>query len=102
MIFRVKRRPFSPLGEKVADRPDEVEIVTGSVRKMPPHPNPLPQFFGRMLPCDAMQNPQKTGGEGGHGAGQLGRLRPILRLTRGRQARFSLPELGREQIAPHD
>jgi len=64
MILRVKRSPFFPFGEKVADRPDEGAFEDGGVLKRPPHPGPLPQFFANMLPFNATQHPQKTGGEG--------------------------------------
>ena len=56
--------PLLPLGEKVADRPDEGPFVGGIAPRRRPHPDPLPQFFARMLPCEATQHPQKTGGEG--------------------------------------
>jgi hypothetical protein len=59
-----ERSPFSPSGEKVADRPDEGAFLEGSVLKRPPRPGPLPQFFARTLPCDATQYPQTNGGEG--------------------------------------
>ena len=35
-IFRVKRLPFSPSGEKVADRPDEGAFEDGSIQKTAP------------------------------------------------------------------
>jgi hypothetical protein len=46
------RSPFSPSGEKVADRPDEWVFFEFSVLKRPAHPSPLPQFFARTLRCD--------------------------------------------------
>ncbi len=61
-----ERSPFSPSGEKVAARPDEGAFVEGSVQERPPHPNPLPQFFARTLPCNTTQHPQRIGGEGGN------------------------------------
>ena len=63
-ICRAQHTPFSPSGEKVADRPDEVAFIEGSVVKRPPYPGPLTHFFVRKLPWDPTQHPQKTGGEG--------------------------------------
>jgi hypothetical protein len=31
-----------------------------------PHPDPLPQFFARTLPCETTQHPQKIGGREGN------------------------------------
>ena len=61
-----ERRPFSPAGEKVAERPDEGALLECSVLKRPPHPDPLPQFFARTLPYDTTQHPQKNRGRGGN------------------------------------
>ena len=59
-----ERSPFSPSGEKGADRPDEGTIVDGSVLKRPPHSGPLPPIFARTLPCHTTLHPQKIGGRG--------------------------------------
>ena len=63
MISRVNRRPFSPPGEKVADRPDEGAFEDGRVLKRPPRFGPLAKSFARRLSSDATQHPQKHGGE---------------------------------------
>jgi hypothetical protein len=34
--------------------------------RRPPHPDPLPQFFARTLPCDTTLHPQKNRGRGGN------------------------------------
>jgi hypothetical protein len=44
-VCRIIPSPFSPSGEKVADRPDEGAFVDGSELKRPPHPNPHPPIF---------------------------------------------------------
>ena len=59
MIFRVRRSPFSPSGEKVADRPDEGELEDGGALTRPHHLGPLPQCFAKLLPFDSTQHPQK-------------------------------------------
>ena len=71
-VCRVNAVPSLPRGEKVADRPEEVAFVEGSVLKRPPQPGPLPEFFARTLPCDTTLYPQKNRGRGEqHGAVQL-------------------------------
>jgi hypothetical protein len=54
--------PLLPLGEKVADRPDEGLLWVTSLPNGPLTPALSPKFFARMLPCEATQNPQKTRG----------------------------------------
>jgi hypothetical protein len=102
MIFRVKRRPFSPLGEKVADRPDEGEIVTGNVRKMPLTPALSPNFLGECCHVKPCRIRKKLGERGDMALANQAVSGHSHRLTRGGQAGVSLPEFGREQIAPHD
>jgi hypothetical protein len=54
-----------PVGEKVADRPDQGAFVKGRVLKIAPHPSPLPQFFASILHFQQhVVSPQKTGQRG--------------------------------------
>ena len=83
-LFRLMLRhstvPSPPKsGEKVADRPDEGPVQDVNLRKMPPHPSPLPQFV-----CDhaAEKNhaisANKSGERGQCGAVQLGPAKELL------------------------
>jgi hypothetical protein len=54
--------PLLPLGEKVADRPDEGLSRVTSLPDGALTPALSPKFFARMLPCEAKQHPQKPRG----------------------------------------
>ena len=70
-ICRAKQWPFSPSGEKVADRPDEGAFAGGRGPKRAPHPSPLPQFFASILPSNNSLSLRKKSRERGqHGAVQ--------------------------------
>jgi hypothetical protein len=66
-----ERSPFSPAGEKVADRPDEGAFVERSVLKRPPHPGPLPQFLQERYHMTPRCIRKKLGERGQYGAAQL-------------------------------
>ena len=69
--LRRKRSPFSPSGEKVADRPDERAFVEGSVQKRLPHPGPLADFLQERCHVTPRCIRKKSGERGQHGAVQL-------------------------------
>jgi hypothetical protein len=64
-VCLVKQWPFSPSGEKVADRPDDGAFAGGRGPKRAPHPSPLPQFFGSILPSNNSLS-AKNWGRGGN------------------------------------
>ena len=68
---RRERSPFSPSGEKVADRPDEGDFLRRQRAKTAPSPRPSPPIFATTLPCDATQHPQKMGERGKYAAVQI-------------------------------
>ncbi len=55
-----------PLGEKVADRPDEGFFVGGNAPRRPPHPGPLPQFFCENAAMRSHATSAKNWGRGGN------------------------------------
>ena len=87
MIFRVKRSPFSPSGEKVADRPDEGAFEDGSIQKRPPPPV-FPPSLLRMLRGVSWQDSRKKWGIGGKMA-----LSSYLRSSRQTSGSILLPAI---------
>ena len=66
-IFFMKQSPFSPSGEKVADRPDEGAVVTGNaLQNGPLTPALTPDFFASTLPSNTTRKTQTNRGRGGN------------------------------------